>query len=184
MRLKWKIFQTIYGQWILGGRRDLKSSHSITYVFHWSSLEIGWYLISEGLGSGPLLWLFVPIPSPLHRWSGWWFRKSAYSEKGREEKPLSPRKGYKKSSSTTELFLKDICFLFCNFSLLPRSPWYPLLLIVCVRVCVCRERDTYTHTPWFVWVSIVPSNTPSLGHMNGVWRWHSDTFQLTTSTQM
>lgn len=138
-------FQTIYGQWILGGRRDLKSSHSITYIFHWSSLEIGWYLISEGLGSGPLLWLFVPIPSPLHKWAGWWFRKSAYSKKGREEKPLSPRKGYKKSSSTTELFLKDICLLVLQLLFAAKDSLISFITH-CVCACVCVERETHTHT--------------------------------------
>lgn len=46
------------------GRQE--SLEELTCVFCRSSLKIVWYFVSDDRDSGPLLWLFVPVPSPLH----------------------------------------------------------------------------------------------------------------------
>lgn len=103
--------------------------------------------------------------------------KSAYSENGRKETPLSPRKGYKNLALLLNFFLESIYLLVLQL-LFPGR----MSLISFIPHCVCVQREKETHIPCFIQVSVVPSNTPSLGCMNGVWRWNTDTFQLTTKT--
>lgn len=151
-------------------------SHSLLLILlaFTGSLHGTWFQKTRVLA---LVYGSIPTLSSLHKCSGRWLRKSAYLEKAVEGKPPPPRKGYTNPDLLPNFFSKDMRWLVFQL-LFPAK----VSLISFIKDKVWMGAWSEKHIMVFQRPNHL-SHTPSLGHMNGVWRRHSDTFQLTTTTK-
>lgn len=87
--------------------------------------------------------------------------------KDRGEEISTAKEGLYESRSTPQLLFQGYVFACFATSLSCQGVLDTLYASLCVCMSVCGEHTMIFQGPSCLW------RTPSLGHMNGVWRWNS-----------